>query len=283
MKPLIIPDAYKDKRFNPEIDRITGYKTRNILTIPIMDSWERAQGVFQILNKISGDFHKDDIHFLTAIASQSAITITNVRLQDERKRMFDSLINVLGDSIESRDPMTAGHSHGVMKYAVIIATYMGLGYNEIEAIKYAALLHDYGKMAVPDMILRKPSKLTDTEYGLIKRHVIYTQQILSKIEFEEALHKVPEYAGQHHERIDVSGYPLGLSGDQISLGGKIIAVADVFDALTARRHYRAPMDVKAALIILVEGIGTEFDEAPVLALRNYFLERGRIREENVPI
>ena len=282
-KPLIILDAYTDKRFNPEVDKKTGYKTRNILTIPIIDSWDRSQGVFQVLNKISGDFQKDDIHFLSAIASQSAITIVNVRLFEERKRMFDSLVGALGDSIESRDPMTAGHSRGVMKYAVIIATYMGLGSDEIEAIRYAALLHDYGKIGVPDGILRKPTKLTGTEYGLIKRHVVYTQQILSKIEFEELLFKVPEYAAQHHERIDGSGYPLGLSGAEISLGGKIIAVADVFDALTSRRHYRAPMDVKAALIILVEGMGEEFGEAPVLALRNYFLERGRIREGDVPI
>lgn len=281
--PLIIPDAYDDERFNPAVDKKTGYKTRNILAIAITDSWDRVQGVFQVLNKIDGDFGAEDIHFLSAIASQSAITIMNVLLFEERKRMFDSLVDVLGDSIESRDPMTAGHSRGVMKYAVIIGTYMGLGDDEIETIRYAALLHDYGKIGVPDSILRKPGKLTGTEYGLIKRHVVYTQQILSKIEFEEALSKVPEYAGQHHERINGSGYPLGLVDDDISLGGKIIAVADVFDALTARRHYRAPMDVKAALVILVEGIGSEFGEGPVLALRDYFLEQGRIREEDVPV
>jgi HD-GYP domain-containing protein (c-di-GMP phosphodiesterase class II) len=282
-KTLIIPDAYADKRFNPSVDRKTGFKTENMLTVPIIDPWQRKQGVFQVLNKTTGDFHNEDADFLSAIASQSAVAIMNVQSFEARKRMFDSLVKVLGESIESRDPVTAGHSQGVMKYAVIIGTYMGLHEEEIEAIRYAALLHDYGKIGVPDSILRKPTELTTTEYELIKKHVEYTQQILSKIDFEKGLVNVPEYAGQHHERVDGSGYPLGLTGDEISSGGKIIAVADVFDALTARRHYRAPMDVKTALGVLVEGIGSEFDERPVAALRDYFIEMGRISESDVRI
>ncbi|MCP4231847.1 MAG: HD domain-containing protein [bacterium] len=282
-RPLIALDAYSDKRFNPYIDKKTGFVTKNILAVPIIDPWQRKQGVFEVINKISGDFQEEDANFLSAIASQSAVAIMNVQSFEARKRMFDSLLEVLGESIESRDPVTAGHSQGVMKYAVIIGTYMGLDDAEIETIRYAALLHDYGKIGVPDSILRKPTKLTATEYDLIKKHVVYTQQILSKIDFEEALGKVPAYAGQHHERIDGSGYPLGLTGDEISPGGKIIAVADVFDALTARRHYRGPMDVKAALKVLISGIDTEFDKRPVAALRDYFVEMGRINETDIPI
>ena len=202
---LIVPDAYADPRFNPDVDRETGYRTRNIICSPIIDMEGGCVGVVEVLNKIDGDFNDEDLEFLDALSSHAAVAIKNARLFAERKAMFDSLIDVLADSIESRDPYTAGHSRAVMNYSIGIAEEMGLDESEIEVIKYAALLHDYGKIGIPDEILRKPDGLTEDEYDIIKRHVVYTREILGKIAFEKKLRLIPEIAGKHHERLSGNG------------------------------------------------------------------------------
>jgi len=271
-----VNDVTADARWNAEVDKKTGYVTRNILSVPMENRRGDRVGVFQCVNKGDGGFTEDDTRFLQAIASQAAIYIQNARLLEARKQMFDSFVDTLAETIESRDPLTAGHSRGVMHYAVGMAKKLGLPAAEIEAIRYAALLHDYGKIGVPDHILRKPTTLTPAEYEVIKKHVSYTEQILARINFEERLGDVPVIASHHHERLDGSGYPKGLRGDDISQGGKIIAVADVFDAVTSRRHYRGPMAVPQAMKLLEEGAGTRFEEAVVSALRRLLIEEGRL-------
>ncbi len=193
--------------------------------------------------------------------------------------MFDSLIDVLGDSIESRDPYTAGHSREVMRYSVGIAEEMGLDEDEVEVIKYAALLHDYGKIGIPDEILSKPNDLTDDEFETIKRHAVYTREILGKIAFEKKLRAVPEIAGSHHERLTGEGYPDGLSGEEIPLGSRIIAVADAFQAMTSDRPYRGAKTAGDAVSELKAGISVDYDGDAVGALvlvliRNRVLENG---------
>lgn len=279
-QPLIINDAYRDPRFNRDIDRITGFKTRNCISLPIINAREEALGVLQVLNRISGDFYQEDTEFLEAIANQAAITIENVQLFEERKRMFYSLIDALAESIESRDPYTAGHSRNVMHISMKIAEYMGLPSGEIQTIRYAALLHDYGKIGVPESILWKPGDLTEDEYEKVKTHVIHTKHILSKIDFEKSLDKVPLYASQHHERISGNGYPDGLTGEKISIGGKIIAVADVFESLTSKRHYRDPLSAQEAFIRILEETGKEFAEEPVSALKEFLIDEGNIIEDS---
>ncbi|MBN1433152.1 GAF domain-containing protein [Candidatus Fermentibacterales bacterium] len=281
---LLIPDVMEDTRFNPAIDQKTGFRTRSALTVPIVNPDGRTLGSFQVVNKLRGEFDDQDAEFLEAIANEAAISIENVQLYESRKRMFDSLIDALAESIESRDPLTAGHSENVMRYAVAIAEELGLPGSERETIKYAALLHDYGKIGIPDSVLRKPGpeRLTPEEYTIIKKHVEYTHNILSRIDFEEGLRLVPLYATQHHERASGDGYPEGLVLDQISIGGRIIAVADVYEALTSERHYRSPLEPGAAYRILVEGIGTSFDADPVLALGRHLVEEGAISAADLP-
>jgi putative nucleotidyltransferase with HDIG domain len=275
-EPAIVQDVSADPRWNKNVDKRTGYVTRNMLCVPMEDSRAGLVGVFQCLNKARRAFDEEDLRFLQAIAAQAAIYIQNARLFEARKRMFDSLVDALAESIESRDPLTAGHSRNVMRYAVEIAEEMGLTPAEVEVIRYAALLHDYGKIGVPDLILRKPSNLTGEEFEVIKKHVNYTEQILARIHFEERLRAVPQVAAEHHERIDGSGYPRGLAREAISLGGRVIAVADAFDAMTSRRHYRNPMTVPVAMGILTEGAGTQFDRAAVTALETILLKEGRL-------
>ncbi|HUV86234.1 MAG TPA: HD domain-containing phosphohydrolase [bacterium] len=279
-EPAVVSDVTDDPRWNKDVDRKTGYTTRNILCVPMDDAQGDRLGVFQCLNRAHGSFTEDDVKFLQAIASQAAIYIQNARLLEARKRMFDSLVDTLAETIESRDPLTAGHSRSVMRYAVGAAQKLGLPAADVEVIRYAALLHDYGKIGVPDHILRKPTALTPAEYEVIKKHVLHTQQILARIHFEERLRDVPAVAAHHHERLDGSGYPKGLCGEDISPGGKVIAVADVFDAMTSRRHYRGPIGVTQAVELISDGAGTQFDADVIEALKRFLVEEGSIEADN---
>jgi HD-GYP domain-containing protein (c-di-GMP phosphodiesterase class II) len=258
--PVISNDARSDQRFNRAIDEKTGFTTRSLLTVPVRNAEGKVLGAFQVINKESGDFSEGDREFMEGMAAEASVTIENFQLFEARKRMFDSLINALAESIESRDPLTAGHSYEVMRYSVAIAREMGLDRDTIEAIRYSALLHDYGKIGVPDSILKKNGPLTGEEREIIKTHVEHTRKILSNIDFEERLQAVPKYAVQHHERLNGSGYPDGLTAEEISIGGMIIAVADVYESLTSQRHYRDPMSTSEALDVIREGYGTLFSE-----------------------
>jgi len=277
-RTLIVNDVAVDPYFNPEIDRKTGYSTRSALTVPIIDTRGETVGVFQAVNKIDGEFDAVDAEFLEAVAAEAAVTIENVRLYEHRRRMFESLITALAESIEARDPLTAGHSISVMRYARGISAQMGMPAEEQRAIEYAALLHDYGKIGVPDDVLRKPGPLDMRETDLMRSHVEHTSRILSSIEFEESLRCVPRYAAEHHERLDGRGYPAGLKATQISLGGRIIAVADVFEALTSQRHYRKPMSSEDAFLAVATERGRSFDPEVVSALARHLVAEGRIRE-----
>lgn len=266
---LITPDVSRDPRFDSSVDRSTGFTTRNALTVPIRNTRGEVTGVFQAVNKSGGGFTGDDADFLEAVASEAGVTIENVSLYEHRRRMLESLIKALAESIEARDPLTAGHSENVMRYAGGISRELGLPAALVREIEYAALLHDYGKIGVPDAVLRKPDPLDAAETEVMRSHVEQTGRILSSIDFEEDLESVPRFAVEHHERMDGSGYPSGSSGDAISLGGRIIAVADVFEALTAKRHYRDPMSVGEALASIRSEAGRSFDQAVVEALETY--------------
>jgi len=172
--------------------------------------------------------------------------------------------------------LTAGHSDRVTLFAVGIAKEMGLSYDTIEMIRVSALLHDYGKIGIADAILKKPGKLTDKEYDEIKAHSAKTRQILDKIEFQGIYREVPDVASSHHEKYDGTGYPAGLKGTEIPLGARILAVADVFEALTAQRHYRGPMPLRDALDLLQRDKGKHFDPEVVDAFMRFYEKEGRV-------
>lgn len=269
-------DAYKDSRFNPEIDEKTGYRTRSMLTVPMKDRRGETIGVLQVLNGVGGAFTEDDEELLLAIASQASVSVENTIFMDTRRQMFENLLKALADTIDMRDPTTAGHSKKVMEYSVAIAQAMALSENEVLVVRYAAYLHDYGKIGVKDAILLKPGKLTDEEMDEVREHVNITRRILERIDFEEELVDIPQIAALHHERLDGSGYPQGLSGEDIPIGARIIAVADVFDALTSKRHYRASMSMEGALALIEEKSGTEFDSQVVRVLCTLMEEEAAI-------
>ena len=169
--------------------------------------------------------------------------------------------------------MTAGHSKRIALYADEIAQVINLDDKEREVLRTAALLHDYGKIAIREAILTKDGQLTEQEYKHIKRHPLYTKSILEKINFARHLKQVPLIAASHHEKLDGSGYPSGLKGDEIPKLGKILAVADVFDALTSKRHYRDRMDIHKVMKLLTDGTGVHFDKFFVEAFKKVTLDR----------
>ena len=256
---LKIDDCYNSPHFNPEIDKKTGYKTRNMLTVPMRNKKMEVIGVFQVLNKRTGFFTEDDIQMLEAIAPIGAVQLENAQLYEDIRHTFDSFILTLSRIVDARDPLTAGHSYRIMLYADAIAQKAGWSRKQREELKTAALLHDLGKIGVRENILTKESKLTPEEYEHIKSHVSLTHSFLKQIYFSKEYTNVPNIAATHHERLDGSGYPSGIKGEAIPPGGRILAIADIFDALTSERHYRSRMDLEKVMHVLNDGSGKAFD------------------------
>jgi len=269
---LNIPDAYADPRFNPEIDKNTGYKTRNMLTMPLRNNQKEIIGVFQILNKLDGSFTQSDEELVEAISSIAANSIENAKLYEEMEKSFVSFIETLSITLDARDYITFGHSKRVTLYAVQIAQLMRLSKKEVDLIRYASLLHDIGKLGVPEPVLFKSTKLSEKEYELIKGHASLSQNILSKIHFQKHLKQIPDIASSHHEKIDGTGYPKRLKEDEIPLGGKILAVCDVFDAMTSRRQYRDRMHIEKVMKLIEKETGTAFDPFIVYQFKNIALD-----------
>lgn len=213
---------------------------------------------------------QSDISLLMGIASVLGISLRNAELIESKVRQFNSVLQVLSASIDARDSLTAGHSEKVTEYSIGICRELNLPADECEKIRVAALLHDYGKIGVPDAILKKEGSLTADEYDTVKTHAGKTREILARINFEGIYREVPEIAGAHHEKLDGSGYPQGLKGSEVPLGAKIIAVADYFEAVTAKRHYRDPMPLDEAFQLLRDECGKQFESRIVEAFLNYY-------------
>ena len=253
-EPLNIPDAYNDSRFNPDIDKETGYRTKTILCMPIKNNNKEIIGAFQVLNKLNGVFTKGDEDLLAAIGGSASIALENAQLFEqqkelykEQKELFESFIDTLATSIDARDKITAGHSSRVKLYSMLLVDELGCDEKFKELVEKAAILHDIGKIGIRDSVLQKEGKLTDDEYKHIQEHVRITHDILEKIHMS------------HHEKYDGSGYYRHLSGENIPYGGRILAVADVFDAITSKRHYRDKMPIQNVIDILLSGKDKHFD------------------------
>ena len=179
---------------------------------------------------------------------------------EEKTRQYQELalesIFAIVNIIEAKDTITEGHSVRVAGYSMALARAMGYEESKVDEVYQTGLLHDVGKIGIPDLILKKEGKLTTEEYGEIKEHTSIGGHILAAI---ETMGYLADGAKYHHEKYDGTGYPKGLKGEEIPEIGRIIAVADVFDALVSKRHYKEPMDVETAKQELLRGSGTQFD------------------------
>lgn len=186
--------------------------------------------------------------------------LRGIKVQAERNnQLLESYFATLAAALDARDRYTAGHSLRVAEYAVEIGRLAGLSDEELQDLRKTALLHDIGKMGIPDSVLLKEGQLSDEEWERIKQHPVLGEAILKRIEPADAMEPFLPGVRSHHERYDGAGYPDGLKGDQIPLFGRIIAVADAFDAMTSDRPYRKGLDEDKAIAILEEGRGTQWD------------------------
>jgi putative nucleotidyltransferase with HDIG domain len=172
------------------------------------------------------------------------------------ERSYDITLEALGDALDLKDAETEGHSKRVTGFTIAIARAMDLPHDKVRVIARGAFLHDVGKMAIPDAILRKPGRLSPEEQEIMKQHPLLGYQILKKIPF---LHEAADIVYSHQERFDGSGYPRGLKGDQIPLGARIFAVADTFDAVTSDRPYRAAQSMPSGRREIERQSGKQFD------------------------
>jgi len=244
--------------------------TRSFICCPIIYENESI-GILAVDNiKTKRPLRQSDANLLMGIASAIGLSIHNAKLWEAREGQFKSIIKTLAASIDARDFLTAGHSEMVAEYAVGICREMGMPSDYIEMIRVASLLHDYGKIGIDDVVLKKNGTLTDEEFEIIKTHTEKTQMILEQINFDGIYKEVPDIAAFHHEKIDGSGYPRGLKGTEIPLGSRIIAVADFFEAVTAKRHYRDAMPVDEAFTLLMKKSGVHYDPNVVNAFISYY-------------
>jgi putative nucleotidyltransferase with HDIG domain/PAS domain S-box-containing protein len=181
--------------------------------------------------------------------------------------LTEAAVGTMAAAAEARDPYSAGHQQRVAELAVAIAEDLGLEQGDIDGIRLAAKVHDIGKLAIPSQILNKPSRLRSTEFALVREHAQVGYEIVRRIDFPWP---VADVIMQHHERVDGSGYPAGLIGDEILLGARIIAVADVVEAMSSHRPYRASLGITAALNEIEMGRGTLYDAEVVdVCLRRF--------------
>jgi HD-GYP domain-containing protein (c-di-GMP phosphodiesterase class II) len=190
---------------------------------------------------------------------------------DSLKKAVGTTIQVLVSAVESRDTYTSGHQSRSANLACVIATEMGLTQEKIEGIRMAGSIHDIGKLSIPAEILSKPTKLTEIEFSLIKQHSLSGYEMLKDVESPWPL---AEIVHQHHERMNGSGYPRNLKGDEILLEARIMAVADVVEAMASHRPYRPTLGIEAALEEIEKNRGILYDNTVVDTCLRLFREKG---------
>ncbi len=271
-----IDDAWDLPYFDRSFDLKNNFRTRSVLCVPITNRSGDRTGVIQVINKADeGRFDSGDADLLMALASSAGIALENSFLMEELEASFEGAIRTLAATVDAKHPLTAGHSQRVTEYALLIAREMNFDEDEQVVIKYAGLLHDIGKIGIKDSVLLKDGPFTPEERAEMNDHPAKTRTILEEFHFPKRLRQVPEVAAYHHEKINGQGYPNCLTGDNLPMGSKILAVADVFDALTSRRDYPKytndemmgfeGMPLQKVVGILEADAGSHFDPEVVAA------------------
>ncbi|MBC8212122.1 MAG: PAS domain S-box protein [Gammaproteobacteria bacterium] len=282
----LVTDAQRSEPCETCRKMATKYDYHSILSMPLkLTGSDDCFGALTITAKGLEDFSPEEVELLQELADDLAYGIIALRTniaRDEAERQqhiileklktnMISTVQAMADTVEVRDPYTAGHQRTVAELSSAIAIEMGLPDNEVEGIRIAATIHDLGKIYVPSEILSKPGRITPIEFELIKTHSQVGYDILKNIDFPWP---IADMVRQHHERIDGSGYPQGLKGDRISQGAKIIAVADVTEAIASHRPYRAALGIDFALKTVEKDRGTAFQAEVVDACLRLFREKG---------
>ena len=269
-KPLLVADVRKDPRWFKGVDKKTKFVTRSIIAVPLV-SRGKVIGVAEVLNKRNNQhFNKIDLEMFQSLSNQIAIAIENASLYKALDELFLSSIRAIVEAVDAKDPYTRGHSARVVDYSLMIAAALDLSKDDSKKLEVSAILHDVGKIGIPDRILGKPGKLTFEEFTYMKKHPELGSAIIEPI--AELKDLIPNIL-HHHERYDGNGYPNGLKGKKIPYYARIICIADSFDAMTSDRPYRKRMDTLIALEELLKHSGDQFDPQLVKLFNKEYRER----------
>jgi HD-GYP domain-containing protein (c-di-GMP phosphodiesterase class II) len=259
--PILTTNALDDPRFSAQ-ESIIAYNLRSILCVPLTAK-DRLIGVLYADSRLQeGLFNEEDRTLLTLFAHQAAVAIENARLFNALAEAYDQTLDALVAALDTRDRETKGHSQRVVRFALHIAAQMAYPEDELNNLQRGALLHDIGKIGIPDAILRKPGALDDDEWEIMRHHPDFGRRMLAGIPF---LSRPIDVIYAHQERYDGTGYPQGLAGEAIPIGARIFAVADTFDAITSDRPYRKAQPLEVARQIIRDNSGTQFDPKVVQA------------------
>lgn len=282
--PSVISDSELDEGFVSWRERARQFGIRSAIGCPIPDGPNgHAFGALLVYSKVPNAFGSSEVQLFQSLALEIGFGIRSIErrhqlddqihekelAQERLSAALRSTIEAMSKTMEWRDPYTAGHQKKVANIAVAIARKLGWNEDRVQALYMAAMVHDIGKVAVPAEILTKPTRLSDLEMQLVQGHVESGYQILKDIPFPWP---IAEIVHQHHERLDGSGYPKGLKGDEICLEAKILAVADIIEAMATHRPYRPAKGLDAAMNEVRSESGGTLDAQVVNAALELFSE-----------
>jgi HD-GYP domain-containing protein (c-di-GMP phosphodiesterase class II) len=266
-KILNIPDVKDIPReafyhYNPAWDERAKYSSQSMMVVPMLNREDEVVGVLQLINALRDGrvvpFLPEYEKLTSSLASQAAVAIENAELTEDLKQAHLETIFRLGVAAEYRDKETANHIKRMSRYCALIAEGLGWSADDVNRMLWASLMHDVGKLGIPDAILQKPGRLTAEERRIMEYHTVIGGNILKGSE-APVLKQSRVVALTHHEKFDGTGYPRGLRGEEIPIEGRITILADVFDALSSKRVYKEALVEEEVLCILGEGQGSSFD------------------------
>ncbi|MBZ0096461.1 MAG: PAS domain S-box protein [Sulfuricella sp.] len=286
----IVEDISADSTFPHWREEVLRLGVLSCLALPLLQD-SQVLGSLTLYSAEAATFSKDELDLLLELAADTSFGISTLRMRKERdhyqlehlksaERLKEALIGTIRAialTVEKRDPYTAGHQSRVADLAAAIAGELGLDADHIEGMKLGAMIHDIGKIYVPAEILNRPGRLSVHEFGMIKTHPEVGYDIIKDVKFPWP---VALMVLQHHERMDGSGYPKGLKGEEIILEARILAVADVVEAITAHRPYRPALGFDVALAEIEAKRGQLYDPNVVDACLRLFREKGYTLENN---
>ena len=257
---IMINDVYHDYRFNPEVDKKTGYRTKSMMVVPMYNKDDEIIGAFQAINRLGDEevFDKRDMERLMLSSTYAAETLESARLVREIEDTQKEVVFTMGAIGKSRSKETGNHVKRVAEYSKILALAYGLSEEQAQLLKDASPMHDIGKVAIPDSVLNKPGRFDAEERAVMDTHAKLGYDMIRHSD-RPLLKAASIVAYEHHEKWDGSGYPRKLSGEDIHIFGRITAIADVFDALGSDRVYKKAWDDEKIFNLFEEERAKHFD------------------------
>ncbi len=258
-RAVVSGNVFAESDYKPAPD------TGDVLSELVVPVWagDTLWGVINVEEQRPNAFDEEDVRLVSTVADQVGSALRSATLYEQLERAYLGTAEALAAALEAKDSYTADHSKAIVEHALAVGRRLGLSEPELRTLRYGAIFHDIGKIAIPEAILDKHGALTDEERAIIERHTVVGERILSSIEF---LRDVLPLVRHEHERFDGSGYPDGLAGEEIPLGSRIIFVCDAYDAMITDRPYRAALGEEEAREQLSANAGTQFDPRVVGAL-----------------